>query len=166
MSGWWLRVTCHPIPPSNWTLPVSLSFRTSTRRFPLLRSRAIPHPQMLQSSLNSLQVSMASLHNRKRRNSDDSNNVNATAKRTKFTAVQNTSNHPPKFWDNLSKVWLTPRALRELDRRNDTNSSTIKTTTPSGVTATTLARFARHGGPDLRHLRGVSLLCYAQVGED
>lgn len=27
-------------------------------------------------------------------------------------------NHPPAFWDSLSKVFLTRRALRELDRRN------------------------------------------------
>lgn len=25
---------------------------------------------------------------------------------------------PPNFWDSLSKIWLTERALRELDRRN------------------------------------------------
>lgn len=28
------------------------------------------------------------------------------------------SQPPAAFWDNLSKVWLTKRALRELDRRN------------------------------------------------
>ncbi|RYC58169.1 hypothetical protein CHU98_g8038 [Xylaria longipes] len=28
------------------------------------------------------------------------------------------SDFPPEFYDNLSKIWLTPRALRELDRRN------------------------------------------------
>ncbi len=27
-------------------------------------------------------------------------------------------NFPPEFWDRLSKVHLTPRSLRELDRRN------------------------------------------------
>lgn len=29
------------------------------------------------------------------------------------------SNFPPEFYDNLSKIWLTPRALQELDRRNE-----------------------------------------------
>jgi hypothetical protein len=29
---------------------------------------------------------------------------------------------PVAFWDNLSKVWLTKRALRELDRRNTASS--------------------------------------------
>ena len=28
------------------------------------------------------------------------------------------SQPPAAFWDNLSKLWLTKRALRELDRRN------------------------------------------------
>ena len=28
------------------------------------------------------------------------------------------SRPPPAFWDNLSKIWLTKRALQELDRRN------------------------------------------------
>ncbi len=29
-----------------------------------------------------------------------------------------TGSQPPAFWDNLSKIWLTKRALRELNRRN------------------------------------------------
>ena len=29
-----------------------------------------------------------------------------------------TESQPPAFWDNLSKIWLTKRALRELNRRN------------------------------------------------
>lgn len=28
---------------------------------------------------------------------------------------------PPDFWDSLSKIWLTPQALREVDRRNHIN---------------------------------------------
>lgn len=109
---------------------------------------------------------MASLNNRKRRNPDDLENDYAVAKRTKFSTVQSASTHPPKFWDNLSKVWLTPRALRELDRRNDKSPITTSTATPSGATATTLARFARRGGPDLRHLRGVSLRWYIEFSEN
>lgn len=31
---------------------------------------------------------------------------------------QKSSHPPPTFWDNLSQVWLTKGALRELDRRN------------------------------------------------
>ncbi|EED11587.1 hypothetical protein TSTA_107780 [Talaromyces stipitatus ATCC 10500] len=66
---------------------------------------------------------------------------------------------PAAFWDNLSKVWLTHNALRELDRRNTqvptkslqpTRSS--RPVTPNEVKA--IQRFARQGGPDLSELRG------------
>lgn len=65
-------------------------------------------------------------------------------------------NFSPEFWDNLSNIWLTPRALRELDRRNNIQSSP-EPTPPGEVYSRDLARFARHGGPDLQHLRGVCL---------
>ncbi|KAH0592443.1 hypothetical protein MHUMG1_09829 [Metarhizium humberi] len=62
------------------------------------------------------------------------------------------SNFSPVFWNNLSKIWLTPCALRELNRRNSAYTLPIL----PEVYPTDLARFARHGGPDLRHLRGYS----------
>ncbi|KAH8708369.1 hypothetical protein GQ44DRAFT_743207 [Phaeosphaeriaceae sp. PMI808] len=96
--------------------------------------------------------------------------------------------HPaPEFWDNLSKLWLTERALRELDRRNDQASSPIRfpyqrvtrsvlsqwkrkesnlrptkraSDTFSSLTAGhmyDLKRFARHGGPNINDLRGYRL---------
>lgn len=34
-----------------------------------------------------------------------------------------TRSQPPAFWDNLSKIWLTKRALRELNRRNSQSAS-------------------------------------------
>ncbi|KZL69354.1 glyoxylate reductase [Colletotrichum incanum] len=76
--------------------------------------------------------------------------------------------YPPRFWDTLSKIHITSRALGELDRRISARSSLASppqaasdglapqpasTPTPPG-----LARFARHGGPDLRDLRGYSEL--------
>lgn len=64
---------------------------------------------------------------------------------------------PPAFWDNLSRLWLTPRALREFDRRarqrdshQQRNPGNLKS-----VGAPSLKRFARHGGPDLSHIRAV-----------
>lgn len=64
------------------------------------------------------------------------------------------------YWDSLSKLWLTRRALTELKRRNGHTASPIRTAATcrqelegeSGL----LKRFARGGGPDLRDLRGVS----------
>ena len=63
----------------------------------------------------------------------------------------------PSFWDSLSRVWLTRCALREFDRR------TVKLVVPTqkyppdlkGYPVKELERFARHGGPSLRDLRGV-----------
>ncbi|KAK0655278.1 hypothetical protein B0T16DRAFT_450991 [Cercophora newfieldiana] len=47
-----------------------------------------------------------------------------SAKRIKsIRGPRHSSHFPPAFWDNLSKVWLTHRALREFDRRNDVQPS-------------------------------------------
>ena len=67
---------------------------------------------------------------------------------------------PPEFWDNLSRVPLCRRALREFDRR------TVQPITPqppvrsilNGDLVKQLKCFARHGGPDLRDIRGVSCI--------
>lgn len=62
------------------------------------------------------------------------------------------------FWDILSRVWLTSRALREFDRRTElqaTPTSNDPHCKPH-VDAAQLKRFARRGGPDLSDLRGVS----------
>jgi len=40
------------------------------------------------------------------------------SKRQKLSHHSTGSQPPPAFWDNLSKIWLTKRALRELNRRN------------------------------------------------
>ncbi|KAM0424959.1 hypothetical protein ACHAPT_009760 [Fusarium lateritium] len=61
-------------------------------------------------------------------------------------------NFTPAFWDNLSKVWLTPNALKEIDRRNALRPAS--TTSAPRVCPKDVARFARRGGPDLCHLRG------------
>ncbi|TAQ83676.1 hypothetical protein B7494_g8003 [Chlorociboria aeruginascens] len=66
--------------------------------------------------------------------------------------------HSAAFYDSLSKVWLTPRALKELDRRtSQANRPQQPASTPRRVTRTTsnkIERFARDGGPELRDLRG------------
>ena len=77
-----------------------------------------------------------------------------------------------RFWDTLSKVWLTPRALREFDRRNAVRERKQTYTTavgrwpcnrsPIDISQLTVAslknlkRFARRGGPSLTDLRNVS----------
>ncbi|KAM3528473.1 hypothetical protein MY4038_005885 [Beauveria bassiana] len=73
----------------------------------------------------------------------------------------NSWQYPPEFWDRLSKVPLIHSAIAELDRRTCTRPSCpppstghIRHLTPTAPSE--LARFARHGGPDLRDLRGYS----------
>ena len=71
------------------------------------------------------------------------------------------------YWDSLSRLWFTRRALKELNRRNRQTASpvrigSIRRLDRSGEPAalencsSQLKRFARQGGPDLRDLRGVS----------
>ena len=67
---------------------------------------------------------------------------------------------PPQFWDNLSRVPLCPRALREFNRRI-TRPVVPKPPARSilkGDLVKQLKRFARHGGPNLRDIRGVGCL--------
>ncbi|KAI0399638.1 hypothetical protein F4802DRAFT_30220 [Xylaria palmicola] len=78
------------------------------------------------------------------------------------------SNFTPEFYDNLSKVSLTSRAIRELDRRNSNcpaSSRTIltspikrhrnaKVTALGRLSSSKLALYAEDGGPDLSDLRG------------
>ena len=69
-----------------------------------------------------------------------------------------------EFYDSLSKVWLTRRALKELNRRTrQANSPQRPDSPPRHVyregTSKQIQRFARHGGPELHDLRGVRLNC-------
>ncbi|RDL40264.1 uncharacterized protein BP5553_00243 [Venustampulla echinocandica] len=66
--------------------------------------------------------------------------------------------HSAEFYDSLSKVWLTRRALKELDRRtSQANSPQQRASTLRPITRNTsdkIQRFARDGGPELCDLRG------------
>ncbi|KIH90011.1 hypothetical protein SPBR_00542 [Sporothrix brasiliensis 5110] len=60
--------------------------------------------------------------------------------------------YPPEFYDRLSKIHLTEGALAELDRRNAVaKTNPVIASTRQCVTEEEddVARFARHGGPDL-----------------
>lgn len=69
----------------------------------------------------------------------------------------------PSFWDTLSKIRLSRSSLREFERRNigkkiqSPYTPTTKIEYPTGRSRLRLKRFARRGGPDLSHLRGVCL---------
>ena len=81
------------------------------------------------------------------------------AKRQKRSA----DDYPPDVWDNLSKITLTRKALREFDRRTreKRHPHTARVQETAGRILRSnprrLERFARNGGPDLSKLRGVSI---------
>ena len=113
---------------------------------------------------------------RKRRRPEQSDWNVAPSKKQKASS-------PADFWDNLSTVWLTKRALRELDRRNTATTSrpsraprsrrpatrALRRNCPSLVLATEYLRccepgvfkdikaFAKQGGPDLSTLRNACI---------
>ncbi|KIW41742.1 uncharacterized protein PV06_07266 [Exophiala oligosperma] len=70
----------------------------------------------------------------------------------------------PSFWDTLSKIRLSRSSLREFERRNigkkiqSPYTPTTKIEYPTGRSRLRLKRFARRGGPDLSHLRGLANL--------
>ncbi|ROW07129.1 hypothetical protein VPNG_07370 [Cytospora leucostoma] len=61
---------------------------------------------------------------------------------------------PDTFYDRLSKIHLTHRALREFNRRNAHLQPQSLPTAQPIWSDTDLGQFARHGGPDLSSLRG------------
>lgn len=62
--------------------------------------------------------------------------------------------YPPEFWDGLSTIPLIRSALEELNRRTNTRPAVSLPSIKTTRFPRTLARFARHGGPDLCDLRG------------
>ncbi|KAK0958908.1 hypothetical protein LTR91_021123 [Friedmanniomyces endolithicus] len=82
------------------------------------------------------------------------------AKRQKRSA----DDYPPDVWDNLSKITLTRKALREFDRRTreKRHPHTARVQETAGRILRSnprrLERFARNGGPDLSKLRGYAAL--------
>ncbi|KAK2589874.1 hypothetical protein QQS21_012449 [Conoideocrella luteorostrata] len=68
---------------------------------------------------------MASSQDRKRPNADEPSDDTPPTKRVKASGPPRSTppGITPAGWDNLSKIWLTPRALKELDRRNNARAS-------------------------------------------
>ena len=103
---------------------------------------------------------------------DDDSLISTKRPRTDHTRRQARHAARDRYWNTLSKVWLTPRALREFDRRNAAQSSertsNLKTrpNTRSLVDVSSLSetllkelkRFARRGGPELADIRGVGYI--------
>jgi hypothetical protein len=126
--------------------------------------RRLPSSQNLFTNPFTLACMSESLNPRKRQRTDQDplhQTKTTPSKRQKHSEFP-LSHLPPAYWDNLSKIWLTKRALRELDRRNgqfSERSLSLQTCRP--VTRNFLATIgplARDGGPDISDLRGVRTL--------
>ncbi|KLJ06054.1 hypothetical protein EMPG_10498 [Blastomyces silverae] len=133
---------------------------------------AYPEPQ---GSMQAVQGSVTHGQKRQRGAEDCSPDPSTPARllhRAKKPRVTLSGNPPEVWWDRLSKVRLTRRALKELNRRTaglrpppppprelcqpEERSLNIR------EDWSRLKRFARHGGPDLYDLRGLTLLTLSQ----
>ncbi|KAF5675921.1 glyoxylate reductase [Fusarium denticulatum] len=158
----------HSLQLSRYFLQRQRKHQQPTRRDDLhsgLHIRATP-PSLNTISDNGLP--MARQQNQKRQRADESSQADiepATKKaktRSKIAGKARESwEYPPEFYDRLSKISLNRRALKELDRRTRARRShpSPPVSPSTGILSCTtrprdLARFARHGGPDLRDLRG------------
>ena len=100
-------------------------------------------------------------HNRKRQlnqaESDTGLSPQPNAKRQKLEEHRR-HRTPSSFWDNLSRQWLTRRTLREFDRRTVWPVAPVPPhqSGKENINIRKLKRFAKHGGPNLGDIRGVS----------
>lgn len=70
---------------------------------------------------------------------------------------QQGNSSPLNWWDELPRIFLNRSALKEIDRRNNAKGPPDWSGSQEKDYPIDLNRFARHGGPDLRHLRIVRL---------
>ena len=89
-------------------------------------------------------------------NSETDSSPQPIAKRQRLEQRQQHQT-PAYFWDNLSRLWLTRRTLREFDRRTVWPASPVPPhrTGKENINLASLKRFARHGGPSLSDIRRV-----------
>lgn len=86
-----------------------------------------------------------------------------TTRSPNTSSTRDYSNFPPEFYDRLTTIHLTARALREHNRRNRLLPSP-KREPPRSLYPGDIKRFARQGGPDLTDIIGVSGLFWLYSG--
>jgi hypothetical protein len=105
---------------------------------------------------------------KRRRTSQEPTDIAQVPSAKKLKPLSENDGHhhrPPSFWDTLSKVRLSRSALKEFDRRNVQGTGQLCSEpipiaqVSAGRYRQQLKRFGRRGGPDLSHLRGVSISC-------
>ena len=134
--------------------------KRAARFQPLIYIHPSPKLQLLEAaSCISFMVVHEARQQCKRRRDEDEQPQSVKRRKVAFP-----SGYPPEFWDTLSEVRLTRRALREIDRRNAQSHSSPVTNVIGTATSRRILRsesrrlekVAKDGGPDLSALRGVS----------
>lgn len=118
---------------------------------------------LITCSMHELQSSNPRKRQRETRPSDISQ---ASLKKPRLSHLTTGHKAPVSLWDSLSKIWLTRRALDELDRRNSQFVTSSRLGPPDRSSKRSFSRHpapdlrtsARHGGPDLSDLRGVCIV--------
>ena len=106
------------------------------------------------SSRNQESLNHSEHQAKKRKTSTD---FSATSRSSKNSSWLNWDRAERQYWDSASRLWLTPSALRELNRRN---ALLRKKTLPEldiqvKNRPKDITHFARRGGPDLSDIRKV-----------
>lgn len=76
------------------------------------------NPRSLRSKNHMPEPQLSSSRKRRRLEPQQLNDTSRPISKKQRLGPLSGSQPPPAFWDNLSTIWLTKRALRELDRRN------------------------------------------------
>ena len=165
----WLQINDPPLDPTLTKKAKSGATCARTRRIEnrnrLAQAGAPLHHPVPSEQTNPSDVVSGHLRSQNRkRQADDLLHDQVAAKKPK------PDNFPPEFYDNLSEISLTRRALQELDRRNQNRrhhphppEHTATTPRRSKLTAlgklgcSSLALFAASGGPDLSDIQGVCM---------
>jgi hypothetical protein len=148
---------------------LSRSYASKNQAFPENLLLSIPSF----SSLPTVFFNMSSRHSQPRKRQLSRSYSSSESSVEISQAPKGQGSHPPaEFWDNLSKIWLTTGALRELDRRNSSTPrfdhaeskkkrehlqfapEFLRDCSPTSLEE--IRNLAESGGPDLTDLRGVS----------
>jgi hypothetical protein len=110
-----LRLEATPTSPPRRRL---MSHARYTRCYPAQSTRPTDSSTPTINNRHMLEPQLSSSRKRQRPEPLQPNEASLpVSKKQKFSHPSG-SQPPAAFWDNLSKIWLTKRALRELDRRN------------------------------------------------
>ena len=155
-----VRISNHNNIPARLQTPLSLASAwrpVLSRSSPILTSIFL-----IIVSMSSAREQIPPRRKRRRTEADPSPNEPSESQPSK-RLKQSFALHSAAFYDSLSKVPLTRRSLKELDRRTSRVNGPQRPIPPPRQRVNQedslkrLRRFARHGGPDLRDLRAVRL---------